>query len=492
MSIARKIGNVADVLDSAATGDFFAKGSADGQFQEIAYSSLVGTPTAIDSALTTQLIDSSYVQLRQTSNSAGIDSALTIQLIDSSYVAARSSSSGSSGFDIFNYTATNNQTTFQDSSNDGTVLSYTENGILVYYNGLLLADEDYTATSGSSVVLESGADSGASIAIAKWSLGGGGGGGASFTWGGNRGFKFSGSSTIAIDYFDMTTTGNASDFGDIRTGASQCVGTAAASNATRAVIACGRNNGSGGYQDENTLEYITCATTGNATDFGDLTVARYQSRGMGDGTKGYFTGGYVATGSYKDEIDVVTIASAGNATDFGNMNSYNSYTSRAYHATGGDTSYGIMAGGGSDNAGAHNYIQYITYASAGNAQDFGDLTRTAAKFGGCSDATRSVFCGGSHETGGSGNKDNTIDYVTTQTPGNATDFGDCTYASQEAVSCSNGTYGTHMGGYDGDNSYAEVNKIDYFTIQTPGNATDFGDLVSTNNLNTCAASGNAS
>ena len=64
MSIARKIGNVADVIDSAASGDFFAKGSADGQFQEIAYSSLVGTPTAIDSALTSQLIDSSYIQLR--------------------------------------------------------------------------------------------------------------------------------------------------------------------------------------------------------------------------------------------------------------------------------------------------------------------------------------------------------------------------------------------------------------------------------------------
>ena len=241
----------------------------------------------------------------------------------------------------------------------------------------------------------------------------------------------------------------------------------------------------------NTLEYITCATTGNATDFGDLTVARYQSRGMGDGTKGYFTGGYVSTGSYKDEIDFVTIATAANATDFGNMNSYNSYTARAYHATAGDASYGIMAGGSSDNAGAHNYIQYITYASAGNAQDFGDLTRTATKFGGCSDATRSVFCGGSHETGGTGNKDDTIDYVTTQTAGNATDFGNCTYSSQEAVSCSNATYGTHMGGYDGDNGYASVNKIDYFTIQTPGNAADFGDLVSTNNINTCAQSGNA-
>lgn len=171
MSIARKIGNVADVLDSAATGDFFAKGSSDGQFQNIAYSSVVGTPGSVDSAATTALIDSAYIQARQTSGgAAGLDSATTINLIDSSYVAARSG--GTSGFDIFTYNATAGQTVFQDSSSDGTILNYQENGTLVYYNGLLLANEDYTETSNDVITLAEGADSGAVISIATWDISG--------------------------------------------------------------------------------------------------------------------------------------------------------------------------------------------------------------------------------------------------------------------------------------------------------------------------------
>ena len=171
MSIARKIGNVADVLDSAATGDFFAKGSSDGQFQNIAYSSVVGTPGSVDSAATTALIDSAYIQARQTSGGvAGLDSATTINLIDSSYVAARSGRT--SGFDIFTYNATAGQTVFQDSSSDGTILNYQENGTLVYYNGLLLANEDYTETSNDVITLAEGADSGAVISIATWDISG--------------------------------------------------------------------------------------------------------------------------------------------------------------------------------------------------------------------------------------------------------------------------------------------------------------------------------
>ena len=200
MSIARKIGNVADVLDSAATGDFFAKGSSDGQFQNIAYSSVVGTPGSIDSAATTALIDSAYIQARQTSGgAAGLDSATTINLIDSSYVAARSG--GTSGFDIFTYTATAGQTVFQDSSSDGTILNYQENGTLVYYNGLLLANEDYTETSNDVITLAEGADSGAVISIATWDVLG------SETWSSVSAAIANSKYTSAL----ITTTGTAGD-----------------------------------------------------------------------------------------------------------------------------------------------------------------------------------------------------------------------------------------------------------------------------------------
>lgn len=178
MSIARKIGNLGTALDSAALSTFLSKGTTDGEFDTIAWGDVTGKPSYIDSSLATQLFDSAYIQLRQSAvSSGGLDSAAVVSLIDSSYVAARAGT-GSSGFVMYNYNATAGQTAFQDSDTAGNVLSYTANGILVYYNGLLLADEDYTATDGSAVTLTEGADSGAQITIGKWNLTGSGSSGS--------------------------------------------------------------------------------------------------------------------------------------------------------------------------------------------------------------------------------------------------------------------------------------------------------------------------
>ena len=80
---------------------------------------------------------------------------------------------------------------------------------------------------------------------------------------------------------------------------------------------------------------------------------------------------------------------------------------------------------------------------------------------------RGLFGGGR-----SGGEVNTIDYVTIDTTGNAIDFGDLTDARRQLASCSNATRGLFGGGYDGVNR----NTIDYVTIDNTGNATDFGDL----------------
>lgn len=459
MSIARKIGNVADVLDSAATGDFFAKGSSDGQFQNIAYSSVVGTPGSVDSAAIIALIDSAYIQARQTSGgAAGLDSATTINLIDSSYVAARSG--GTSGFDLFNYTATNNQTTFQDSSSDGTVLSYTENGILVYYNGLLLADEDYTATDGSSVVLSSGADSGASIAIAKWSLGGGGSSGPTNPGSGDRGIFAGGQDASTyhnvMDYIDITTPGNASDFGD--TGGSGRSGLGSCCDGSRMLLA-------GGYfwspfGTVNVISYITTSTTGGTTDFGDLTATPQGLAGLSDGTYGLFGGGFTTA-----TIDYVTVQTTGNAQDFGDL----TQARGSLGATANNTT-GLFMGGG--NTGG-NIIDYVTVATPGNATDFGDLTFNTYNGGSCNNGTYAVHhCG--REVGQSTSL-NTLEYVTIATPGNSADFGDLSLAKHDCPATSNSTTGVIGGGYIASSNTRRT-EIDYFTIGTSGSGTDFGDL----------------
>jgi hypothetical protein len=77
--------------------------------------------------------------------------------------------------------------------------------------------------------------------------------------------------------------------------------------------------GANGTTRKNTIQYVTMSTTGNTTDFGDLTVARHYPGGTSNRTdeRGVTGGGYDAPAS--DVIDYVTINSTGNATDFGDL-----------------------------------------------------------------------------------------------------------------------------------------------------------------------------
>lgn len=65
----------------------------------------------------------------------------------------------------------------------------------------------------------------------------------------------------------------------------------------------------------NTIDYITMASAGNATDFGDLTASRSYHGSLSNKTNGVFPGGI----SSNTTIDFITIASTGNASDFGDL-----------------------------------------------------------------------------------------------------------------------------------------------------------------------------
>ena len=66
------------------------------------------------------------------------------------------------------------------------------------------------------------------------------------------------------------------------------------------------------------MEYITIATTGNATDFGDNTQARFGFGGCNNQTRGIWGGGKRSSGA-TDRMDYATIATVGNATDFADL-----------------------------------------------------------------------------------------------------------------------------------------------------------------------------
>ena len=471
----RKLANLATAIDSASSGSILKKGTEQGEYVSVSLSDVSGVPTFLDSSSATTIIDSSYIQTRQSGGGGtAFDSSTLTSLVDSNYITSRFSN-GNSGFKLYRYNATAGQTTFQDSDRKGNILSYTVGGVKVFYNGVSLLDTEFTADDGSSVVLDSAASLNAKIQIAKWNVPSSGGA-SGIAWGGERGLIGGGLNadvvrTNVIQYITIATPGNATDFGDLTVGRQEL---AAVSNSTRAVFG-GGDIGSSPVLD--TMDYVTTATTGNATDFGDLAGVRQALAGCGDGTYGVFGGG--DNYNYKqNRIHLITVESTGNASDFGDLS-----IARTKLAAVNDATYGVWAGG--DTGSISNVIDYVPMATTGNATDFGDLSAAKENNTGVGDATRGCFAGGNT----SGQFD-TIEYITIATTGNTTDFGDLseTKTGMGTTGCSDGTYGTFQGGYNGS---ARVNTIEYITVQTTGNSTDFGDLLIGGQVH-AGASGNAS
>lgn len=279
-------------------------------------------------------------------------------------------------------------------------------------------------------------------------------------WGGDRAvFQ---TTSGGYDYITITSAGNASDFGNLSTSHNHDRG-AASSSKTRGIFAGGSQAGT----LTNIIEYITIATLGDGTDFGDLSGTFYYFASASNGTRSLFGGGYkdgASSGNRTNEISYITIATTGNTTDFGDLNNtINGCTA------GSDATYILFLGG----SGTINVIDYVTAMTTGNATDFGDMTYASQEHGTVSDATRTIHAGG--YTGSA--VTNSMGYVTTATTGNATDFGDLTTARYGIGTANNTTVAVFIGG--ANSSYAATNIIDQCTIQTAANCTDFGDLAAT-------------
>ena len=96
------------------------------------------------------------------------------------------------------------------------------------------------------------------------------------------------------------------------------------------------------------------------------------------------------------------------------------------------------------------------------------MTLTRQGTGGGSNSIRGLFAGGSSPF------TNTIEYVTIQSEGNAQDFGDLTQNKRYMPVPTSSTRAVFAGGYDSPNN---INIIDSVEIATTGNAVDFGDML---------------
>jgi hypothetical protein len=147
--------------------------------------------------------------------------------------------------------------------------------------------------------------------------------------------SWNGSTTVNnINYITFSTTGNGQDFGDLITPQNRQQ-QGSVSNSTRGLFAGGISPVS-----VNTIEYITITSLGNAQDFGDLSYARRNAGGTSNSIRGIFAGGYDAPPGplgRTNVIDYVILASTGNASDFGDLNE------KCLNGTGASDSHGGLS-----------------------------------------------------------------------------------------------------------------------------------------------------
>jgi hypothetical protein len=129
----------------------------------------------------------------------------------------------------------------------------------------------------------------------------------------------------------------------------------------------------------NTIDFITIASTGNATSFGQLFRTNAPITSFSSNTRGIWAGGYTI-------IEYATIASAGNTLLFGKL------TDARYHLKGSVSSNirGIVAGGTTYLPyESVNSMEYITISTLGDSVYFGNLyepSGAAAGSGGSSNS----------------------------------------------------------------------------------------------------------
>ena len=294
--------------------------------------------------------------------------------------------------------------------------------------------------------------------------------------GGTRGLTMGGLTSNSISYIQVQTQGNAQDFGDL----SSTVGkytSAAFSSSTRSFCAGGEI--SPGSSTTDAIEFVYSSTTGNVIDFGNLLGNLINAPGgLANSTRGVVAGGYNPSpaASRINTIQYITMASSGNAQTFGELANGEKNDGLMSFSS---PTRGIFAGGNNTPAGTINSIHFITIASTGNASDFGDLTTIRTSNSSCSNSTRGLVAGSapvSYE----------IEFVTIASTGNAQEFGDLLVDKNGGLG---GMSSLTRGVFAGGANPTAVNIIDFVEIATTGTSKDFGDLIEKQNYTVSTSNG---
>ena len=280
-----------------------------------------------------------------------------------------------------------------------------------------------------------------------------------------------------IDYINIASTGNATAWGELLGNGTSLHG--GASNNIRGVYV-GGFTGAPSNARISLMQALTLPTEGDIIDFGDLQFNSQQLSGVGNETRGVYAMGYaypnmspVSSNSLNMHYTMIEFMSSASRTDFGDIIDNAGCRDLATVST---PIRGYFAGGegtGQDSPSHNKNITIKGFANNSESLNFGELT-TLSQRGACvGSATRGVFIIGSTIPAFV----NTMEYITLTTSGESTDFGDTT-ANTGAINndaASNMIRGVYHHPRTTDGG-AELNTLEYITIATTGNATDFGDL----------------
>ena len=267
----------------------------------------------------------------------------------------------------------------------------------------------------------------------------------------------------SIDTIEISSAGNATDFGDLTT--QNTGGAGGSSSTTRGFIIGGYDPSPADHQTE--MQYIVFASQGGANIFGDLRSKNTAIGQASNNVRGILYGGNDP--SYIADIFQFNLQSLGSETDFGKV--FEDVPIRNVVAAASPTR--IVFAGGQNDDGNSKIIAFREIASGGIVSKFGELTYAANGHGGTSSSTRAIFVGGAV----SPTTTNNINFITIASEGDAQDFGDLTQKRRNITCNSNNIRTTFAGGTTASSGTgSNVNIIDFVTISTTGNAVDFGDL----------------
>lgn len=181
--------------------------------------------------------------------------------------------------------------------------------------------------------------------------------------------------TNAIEYFTMQSAGNAKDFGDLAI--TNKVGSIGGfSSSTRGYILGGGRYLAPDTASFNTIQVVTISTTGDATDFGDMLYDNYSYGAGSNATRGVKGGGYGP--NYTTRIEFTTLSSEGNSVYFGDLAMGGGSQKQAAASP---TRF-VIGGGYVAPTPFVNSLDFVQIATTGNASDFGDLTSVRRNLGG--------------------------------------------------------------------------------------------------------------